>query len=255
MVLARFRTAALAVTIGAAAVGLPLLSLAAPAQAAAGGDGSGRGYTIARPAAPSVINNPLIAGYQAAVAPGSATSVAAQFKVPRLSCTAAFRGITAEVQVNVNNFSNTSAAFLFAVCRRGRALYFPGLSINGNEIDYTTTPFRAGNVIKVSAKVTTRGTTVQVTDVTTRVTKRLTGPGARPSAAFVGDDTVFNNTTLLGVPNFGTLTFTSCLVDGRALARFHPLRLQRVNSRNVAQIATGALSPGGTAFATHYRHF
>ena len=91
--------------------------------------------------------------------------------------------------------------------------------------------------------------------MTRRVTKRRTGPGARASAVVVGDDSVFLGATQLGVPNFGTLTFISCLVDGRALAHSHPVRSQRVNSRNVVQIATGALSPGGTAFATHYRHF
>jgi hypothetical protein len=255
MVLARFRMHALAVTIGAAAVALPLLSLAAPAQAAAGANGGGRGYTSARPFAPSVINNnPEVAGYAAAVAPGSATSAAAQFKVPRLSCTTADRGITPEVLVAVNNFRSESSAYLFVICHRGRAVYFPALDINGNEVNYATS-VRAGDVIKVSAKVTTRGTTVQVTDVTRRVTKRRTGAGARPSAVLVGDDSVFFNTTRLGVPNFGTLTFTSCLVDGRALARSHPVRDQRVNSRGILQIATGALSPGGTAFATHYRHF
>lgn len=259
MVLARFRTPALAVTIGAAAVALPLLSLAVPAQAAAGGNVGGRGYTIVRPGAPSVTNNTDFAGYVAAVAPGSATSAAAQFKVPRLSCTAApDRGITPGVLVfvNVNSLRTASAASVFAICHRGRALYFLASLINGHEVNYTATPVHAGDVIKVSATVTTRGTTVQVTDVTTRVTKKRTGAGARSSAAFVGDGSVLlGGTTRLGVPNFGTLTFTSCLVDGRALARSHHVRLQRVNSRNVVQIATGALSPRGTAFATLYRHF
>jgi hypothetical protein len=252
MVLARFRMLALTVTIGAAAVALPLLSLAVPAQAAAGA--SGGGYTSARPGAASVANNPDFAGYVAAVAPGSATSAAAQFKVPRLSCTAASRGITPGVLVLVNNFRSESSAYLFVLCIRGRAVYFPALDVNRNEVNYTTS-FHAGDVVKVSAKVTTRGTTVQITDVTRGVTKRRTGPGARPSAVFVGDDSVFLGTTRLGVPNFGTLTFTSCLVDGRALAHLHPVRAQRVNSRNVVQIATGALSPGGRAFATHFRHF
>jgi len=202
-----------------------------------------------------VINSRVFAGYQASVAPGSATSSAARFKVPRLSCTSAYRAITPVAGVAVNNFRSFSSAFVFTGCFHGRAVFFPALVINGNEVNYATS-FRAGNVIKVSTKVTTRGTTVQVTDVTTGVTKRRTGPGARSSAAYVGDSYwLANPATLVGVPSFDTLTFTSCLVDGRALARSHPARIQRVNSRNVLQIATGALSPGGTAFATHYRHF
>ncbi len=250
MVLARFRMPALAVMIGAAAAALPLMSLAVPAQAAAAGNGSGRGLA----GVPSVINNTTFAGYQASVAPGSATSSAAQFKVPRLSCTAATRAITPGVGVVVNSFRSDSTAFLFVGCVRGRAVYFPALVINGNTVTYATS-VRAGDVIKVSAKVTTRGTTVQVTDVRTGVTKRRMGSGARSVTAFVGDNDWLLNGILLGVPSFGALTFTSCLVDGRALARSHPARYQRVNSRGILQIATGALSPAGTAFATHYKHF
>jgi hypothetical protein len=38
-------------------------------------------------------------------------------------------------------------------------------------------------------------------------------------------------------------------------SRAHPFRYQLVNSSGILQIATGALPPGGTAFATHYKHF
>ena len=257
MTLAKFRVPAVAVTIGAAALALPLLSLAVPAQAAAGGNVGGRGLVSARTGAPSVvINNRTFAGYQATVAAGSATSSAAQFKVPRLSCTSALRAITPVAGVVVNNFNSYSSTFVFTGCSRGKAVFFPALVINGNEVNYTTTSFHPGNVIKVSTKVTTRGTTVQVTDVTTGVTKRRTGPGANSVAAYVGDSNWrLSNGTLLGVPSFGTLTFTSCLVDGRALGRSHPLQIERMNNRGIVQIATGALSPGGIAFHTYYRHF
>jgi hypothetical protein len=43
-------------------------------------------------------------------------------------------------------------------------------------LHYKTTHFAAGDAIKVSTKVTTTGTTVQVTDVTKAITKKLTGP-------------------------------------------------------------------------------
>jgi len=253
MVLARFRMPALAVTIGAA-VTVPLLSLA-PAQAAAGGNVGGRGPASARASAPSVINNTVFAGYQASVAAGSPTSSAAQFKVPRLSCTSAFRGITPGAGVQVNAFRSVSFAFVFVLCHSGRAAYVPALVINGNEVNYPRMAVRAGNVIKVSAKVTTTGTTVQVTDVTKAITKKLTGPGASANAAYAGDsDWVTSTNKLLGVPKFGTLTFTHCTVDGKTLASAHPTKIQRVNSSNVVQIATGALSRAGTTFATHFKH-
>jgi hypothetical protein len=103
--------------------------------------------------------------------------------------------------------------------------------------------------------VTTARTTVQVTDVTRGITKKLTGAGGRSSAAYVGD-TAWSSSTgkLLGVPNFGTLTFTNCLIDGDTLAVSLPYETQRVNSSNTVQIATRSLSSTGTAFATNYKH-
>jgi len=56
------------------------------------------------------------------------------------------------------------------------------------------------------------------------------------------------------VPNFGTLTFTHCLIDGITLAVSLPYRYQRVNASNTVQVATGSLSPAGTTFATSYKH-
>jgi hypothetical protein len=253
MMLAQFRMPALAVTIAGAAVVAPVLSLVAPAQAAAARHG-GNGPTGAHTRTLSV-SNPTFAGYQANVAAGSATSSAAQYKVPKLSCTSAARAITPVAGVAVNNFASYSAAFVFVGCSSGKAVYFPSLVINGTETDFTTTHLAAGDAIKVSTKVTTTGTTVQVTDVTKAITKKLTGPGASANAAYAGDsDWVTSTNKLLGVPNFGTLTFTHCLIDGKPLARANPGQYQRVNSSNVVQIATGALSPAGTTFATHFKH-
>ena len=253
MMLAQFRMPALAVTIGAAAMVAPVLSLVAPAQAAAAGHG-GNGPTGAHTRALSV-SNPVFAGYQANVAAGSATSSAAQYKLPKLSCTSAARAITPVAGVAVNNFATFSAAFVFVGCSSGKAVYFPALVINGTQTHFTTTNLAAGDAIKVSTKVTTTGTTVQVTDVTKAITKKLTGPGASANAAYAGDsDWVTSANKLLGVPKFGTLTFTHCTVDGKTLASAHPTKIQRVNSSNVVQIATGALSRAGTTFATHFKH-
>jgi len=252
MMLAQFRMPALAVTIGIAAVVAPVLSLVAPAQAARVGHGGG-GLPGAHAKEVSEVNSDHFAGYEANVTAGSATTSAAQFKIPALSCTSAFRAITPVAGVETNNFTSYSSAFLFVGCRSGKAVYFPALVVNGTETDYATTHLAAGDVIKVSTKVTT-GTTVQVTDVTKSITKKLTGPAASPSAAYIADSAWYNNGTLLGVPKFGTLTFSHCLVDGHALASANPTQVQRVTSSNVVQITTGALSSTGTSFATHFKH-
>jgi hypothetical protein len=129
------------------------------------------------------------------------------------------------------------------------------LVVNGKEFNYPKTFFSAGDVIKLSTTVSTSGTKVQVRDVTKGVTKTRTGAGASASAAYIGLSAWFRNSGVpFGVPDFGKLTFKNCLIDGKALASWHPQEYQRVNSHGRVQIATGALSPGGTAFSTHYQH-
>ena len=195
------------------------------------------------------------AGYQAAVPTGSATVATASFTVPKLSCTATARAIAPSAGVPANNYQTASVAFLFAGCVNGRAVYFPGLTVNGTETDYTTTPFAAGDVISLTTKVSVNRTRVQVTDATTGVTKMITGTGARASAAYFGENGWYTTSaSLLHVPDFGKLTFENCLIDGKALAGWHPQAFQRVNSNGTLQIATGGPWPGGTAFTTHFQH-
>ena len=208
--------------------------------------------------AAAVTSNRTFAGYQTGVTAGSATSSAATFTVPTLACTTTPVGITAEAGVAANNFKTASVAGVFTGCANGRAVYFPFLVVNGAEANYTSTPFSAGDVINLSANVTTSGVTVQVTDTTKNVsvTNTITGAGASADAAWIGNNAWVTSAGLLdGVPNFAKLTFSSCLIDGTALQSWNPLqKFQRVNRSGVVQIATGGFWPGGTAFTTHYQH-
>ena len=246
----------------AAAAGLAA-SLAAPALATARrapSDVTGPGglrlthQAIGRiTAAP--ISNRDFAGYQTAVRAGSATVSAASFTVPTLSCTTKDRAIAPSAAVWVNNYKTLSAAFVFTGCVNGTAKYFPGLVSNGREFDHTTTPFAAGDVIDVTTKVSTAGTKIIVTDVTTGVTVQHLGRGASAKAAFIGDVSWGNRSgSREGVPNFGKLKFTTCLIDGKSLGSWHPKAYQRVNGSGTVEIATGGLWPGGTAFTTHYQN-
>lgn len=218
--------------------------------------GAVRDHAIGRStAAPT--NTRTFAGYQTAVTAGSATSSAATFTVPALSCTTATVGIAADAGVAANNFKSDSVAGVFTGCAKGKAVYFPWLLVNGTEADYTSTPFSAGDVINLSASVTTSGITVQVTDTTkgVSVTNTITGAGASADAAWIGDDAWYSSAgTLLGVPSFGKLKFFNCLIDGTALQSWNPQEYQRVNHVGVVQIATGPFSPAPAAFATYYKH-
>jgi len=188
------------------------------------------------------------------VTAGSATTSTATFTVPALSCAPPDLGIYAGVDVAAT--STGSAAGVAVKCEFGKAVYFPALVINNVGTSYRSSPFAKGDVINLSASVTTTGTTVQVTDVTKNVTKTLTGPGASPRGAFIGDlGWGSNKGVLLGVPNFTKLKFFNCMINSQALGSTHPHEFQRVNSSGTVQIATGPFSPpGGLAFATYYRH-
>jgi len=252
-------TAAAAAVGLAASIAAPALATARPALSAAAGPRGGlwlNHHAIDRITAAATRSH-TFAGYQAAVTTGSATSLAATFTVPALSCTTAERGITPDAGVAANKFKTASIAGVLIGCARGKAIYFPFLVANGAESDYTTVHLSAGDVINLSASVTTSGITVQVTDTTKNVsvTNTITGAGASADAAWIGDDSAVSNTgALLGVPNFGKLTFTNCLIDGKALGGWHPQAYQRVNGRGTVEIATGRPWPGGAAFNTFYRN-
>jgi hypothetical protein len=227
-----------------------------PAGLAGGRGGAARDHAFGRITA-ALISTRTFAGYQTAVTAGSATSSAATFTVPTLSCTTATVGIAPDAGVAANNFTTASVAGVFVGCVKSKAVYFPFLVVKGTEADYTGTHFSAGDVINLSASVTTSGSTVQVTDTTkgVSVTNSITGAGASANAAWIGDDAWFSSTgTRLGVPNFGKLKFTSCLIDGTALQSWNPQQFQRVNAKGIVQIATGPFSPAPAAFATYYKH-
>ena len=241
----------------AAAAGVALSTAAVTAASASGGGGVPihlGAFGPAGLAAPT--SNRYWAGYQATVTAGSATVASASFTVPALSCTAAAQAITPEAGVRESTATgNYSDAFVFTGCVNGTAVYFPSLVDNGTETDYTTTHFAAGDVIDLTTKVSINRTRVQVTDVTTNVTEKKIGPGASASAAYMGDTGAASSTgSLQHVPDFGKLTFKNCLVDGKALASWHPQAYQRVNSIGRVQITTGGFWPGGTAFTTHFQH-
>jgi len=234
-------------------------TVSGPAGITAGRDGAmwftnSTGNSIGR-ITTAIISTHSFAGYQAAVTAGSPNSSATSFTVPKLSCTTAARAITPSAGVSVNSHKTFSTAFLFTGCVNGTAVYYPGLVINGTETDYPGSPFTAGDVVNLATGVTTSGTTVQITDVTTGVTKKLTGAGASSSAVFIGDNGWATSAgTLLGVPKFGTLTFTNCLINGNPLGVQQPHEYQRMNHAGIVQIAPGALYSEGTVFATYYNH-
>jgi hypothetical protein len=86
------------------------------------------------------------------------------------------------VGVAANKSKTASVAGVSIGCANGKAGYFPFLVANGADADCASTYFSAGDVINLSASVTTSGITVQVTDVTKNVSVATTITGAGASA-------------------------------------------------------------------------
>lgn len=257
--LSRTRTI-IACTAAAAAAGLAV-GLAAPALAATGAVArphgqfrfAGTNHAAGRAAA-TPANTRGFAGYQATVAPGSATVLEASFTVPALTCTTTDRAIAPSTGVPETN-NSISAAFVFVGCVSNVATFYPGLVDNGKETDFTSNPFAVGDVVDVITKVSTNRTRVEVTDVTTGFTQKIIGAGAKATAAFIGDEGWGDSSGRLEhVPAFGKLTFKNCMLDGKSLASFRPQSFNWVNSIGTLQISTGNFWPGGTAFTTHFVH-
>ena len=260
-VMNRFLARACAVAVA----GVALSTVVVTAASASGGGGvpihpgalRAAGSVAGRDGALRPISNRDFAGYETTVTTGSATVSAASFTVPTLSCTTKDRAIAPDVGVAANKFKTASVAGVSIGCANGKAVYFPFLVANGAEADYASTHFSAGDVINLSASVTTSGITVQVTDATKNVSvaTTITGAGASANAAWIGDDSWSSSTgARLGVPNFGKLTFTNCLIDGKSLGSWNPQAYQRVNGSGTVEIATGGPWPGGEAFNTLYRN-
>src|SRR5262249_44351889 len=161
----------------------------------------------------------------------------ASFTLPTLSCTTANRAIAPDAGVGASH-NKVTIALVIMGCLKGKAKYFPGVVTNGKG-SISGTSFAAGDVIDLTAKVSTNRTKVEVTDVTTGVTVKRRGVGASSRFAWIGDDPAFDGSTgaLLHVPDFGKLTFKDCLIDGTALSATHPQKFQRVNSNRTVQIS------------------
>ena len=130
---------AAAAVAGVAVSGLMTAGAASATLDGPGTHGPGSGYLDPQTgshaiglAAAAPASTSAFAGYQTAVPAGSATVATASFTVPKLSCTATARAIAPSAGVPANNYQTASVAFLFAGCVNGRAVYFPGLTVNSD---------------------------------------------------------------------------------------------------------------------------
>jgi hypothetical protein len=186
-------------------------------------------------------------------------SIKATFVVPDVTgCGSATRAIAPGI--DVSNAQTTSGVGLFVGCYKGTPDYFPFIDLNGSNSDYAAGTVQPGDhiALRLSEGPSTAELTFQ--DLTHNLIKVKTGSGLKGlGLPGIGDDSWDLKHAELGVPNFGTIVFGRCVVNGAALgsggsAKSPAVREYDRTKAGTLQIQTGPLTLGGQAFSTYFRH-
>jgi hypothetical protein len=230
------------------------MGLAAPVFASSAGSAAG-GIHGARTAAAS----PSFAGYSIQAEGPTPWKVAAQFVVPKVTCTGGSGSPERAIDPSVGVYKTStkfSSAGLFVGCFKGNALYFVALTLNGTSHNYTNLAARPGDTVAVRVSQTSQSTVVSTVDKSrTSVKQTLKGAGSQSGGAPWVGDTGWDNPGLLGVPNFNKMHFSNAALNGTPFGSAGGSALVRVNRVNgsTTQIKTGALS-GDNSFETVFKH-
>jgi hypothetical protein len=210
---------------------------------------TGAGASPASPAQP----DPNFAGYLASHT-HHAGHMTLTFVVPTLNCT----GISAHLDVfpgaDVRAAGGASAtvAGIDLGCNGGADTYQAQVDFNSSTITLPMT-ISPGDTVVATVNVTTGSSTGSIHDVTSGVTKTASGSGFTPTGTKAGVFSTVVGGTELGVPPFGTLTFSAVNVGGAPIGSFPVTRFNRTNGSTL-QIKTKNLQPGGTAFDVVFKH-
>lgn len=234
------------------------LGLTAPALASSPGLPGGAPAPHASATAPT-IKSTTFAGYSIN-AKGGNSDITTTIGVPKLKCTKTNRAIGASVGLYEDSKTNFSSANLFIGCVKGKATYFPFLTVNGHEQNFRNTVAHAGDTVTLEAvgDQAPEKTMVSVIDQTHSFSKTRNGKGYSNYAGYpwAGDVTWSSHGHLLGVPDFGTIHFRTVTINGNPFATFSPQqRFDRYNrTKTTLQIHTEAYGPSEQAFGTRFRH-
>jgi hypothetical protein len=194
------------------------------------------------------------AGYSATKG-GPFTRVSATWKQSTASCTSATAYSSFWVGLDGDGSSTVEQTGTDADCSGGKPVYYawyemyPKFPVN---LSLTVHP---GDTM--SASVTTNGSgsfTLTIHDVTTAksftTTQRL--KHAKLASAEVIAEAPSGSGGVLPLANFGSVSFSSAMVNGQPIGSFSPDRINMV-SGSTTKASTSTLS-GGTAFSVTWKH-
>jgi hypothetical protein len=181
-------------------------------------------------------------------APKAAKSVTAEYKVPKLKCGSAASGVgpIAVFLTGKSSAPTFNAAGLIMQCSGGKAAMAAAVVV-GTKQKVGTVPPVAGDLIQVTITSSTTKTTATVKDLTKghTFTVTLSGKGGASVQELIIDDALANSSTGKQLPlaNFGTNTFTSAAVSGKAIGTVTPrTAVNMQTAKKVLQISAGPIT-------------
>ncbi len=179
-------------------------------------------------------------------APKAAKSVTAEYKVPKLKCTSAATGVgpIAVFTTGKSSAPNFNAAGLLMECSSAKQVMEAAVQV-GAKSKAGSVPPVVGDLIQVTITSSTTKTTATVKDLTKghTFTVTLSGKGAAPLQELIIDDSLANGTTQVPLANFGTNTFTSAAVSGKAIGTVTPrTQVNMQTAKKVLQISAGPIT-------------
>jgi hypothetical protein len=170
---------------------------------------------LAAPAPISITQSTVFAGYNFAGYIGVPGAVSAIVVVPKLSCKASVpTGSSMYVGAGIQSV-NSYARLYLACTPKGVARYYPSLVVNGSTKNISSHVARAGDKIQFAVSQSDSQVTVSVIDMTHQFVATANGNGSGTGEGITaGDFPVVTGATATRVPNFGTLAFSSALING-----------------------------------------
>ena len=244
-------------------VALLLIGLMAPLTASAASRASSKHISVPAQhfsSPPVFVNNSSTnsnnwAGY--AASSGHVTKVSAKWTQPTVTCGSTNTYSVFWVGLDGFKSSTVEQTGSAGFCQGGSPVYFAWYEVFPKQpIIEIKKPVLPGDALSASATaVTSSSFKLVISDSTQGWTFKTTQTlsGAALSSAEVIAEAPSNQSGILPLANFGTVNFSSSMVNGKSIGSFSPTEIVMVTSGGTVKAQPSALS-GGTAFSVTWKH-
>ena len=172
------------------------------------------------------------------------------FKVPSVTCLGkSTQGIAVGIGNETAKGEPTVLGSVFVTCFKG-APFFKIKAKVGAQFQSSLLVL-AGDKVKVLVTQSPTTETAEVTDVTSGAVVKAAAPPKSDSRVTFGAFPLFVGKDELGVPNFGSVTFTNNKINAKTLAAKLAAPINR-NKGTTVQIATGRIARGAFKITFHH---